>query len=423
MSKREAEQQAIEFLSQLEKYLPPEERLIVVFADEATVQRDPETGKKLNSGFWPAPYKTGKYIKSEANDYVCISSSIKTKNPKTGEMRYWRGETSFGHGLCFFVDDIGTGLGSKGDKMSLDEWLAKAPTVPPTAIVETSPDNYQCWYFFDEPIKNMQEFKAFLHNFVNHVLEGAGGDVTIKDVARIGRMPYGYNNKRNGDGSYKYADAQGRLFRVRIHSADYSRRYSMDQIADAFKFDRTQLRSAFKDVDAEEEARLERELMAMAISEGNEDLKASLEAQLAWRRKEEETSAIWYSAAKHILDDMQMGEGSDGHVVENQSGKCRIMCPWGHEHSNGDPYGAYFRARIPGAEFNYVFGCGHDTCRRDNKRTWATFTDLIVIDRIADNLLGVNNIWCDEAECEPMDGVLSFTLAVPKRRIFVAFPE
>lgn len=415
--KKKGEQDAIEFLRQMEVGLPPEERLIVVYAEEATVQTD-ENGKKINAGFWPKPYKTGKYIPSESNAYACISSSIKTMNPKTKEMRYWRGEMSFGHGNCFFVDDIGTGTGSKGN-MTL-EWLEGV--LPPTAVVETSPNNYQAWYFFDKPINQMQEFKAFLYNFVNAVLEGAGGDVTIKDVARIGRMPYGINNKRLPDGSFKYME-DGKPYRVRLHSSDYSRRYSLDDIANAFKFERTALRAGMRDLDAEEEAEAEARLLAMAKAEGNEEFLAAIEEKNKLKRKEEECNNVWYQASKVILDDMEMGEGSDGRVVENQSGKCRIMCPWGGEHSNGDQYGAYFRARIPGAEFNYVFGCGHDTCRKENKRTWAVFTDYIVLDRIYDNLSLVNETWCNEAKCEYISGVLSFTDYIPARKIDVAFPE
>jgi hypothetical protein len=49
-----------------------------------------------------------------------------------------------------------------------------------------------------------------------------------------------------------------------------------------------------------------------------------------------------------------MGEGSNGTVQVNMSGKYRIMCPWGNEHTNGDPYGAYFRGPIPGAEVDFV---------------------------------------------------------------------
>lgn len=348
---KSTEQLCREFLTEFEHGISPDERLIVSYPSEATVQTD-ENGKKINSGFWPQAYKDGNYLKSESNAYVCISSSIKTANPKTGEMRYWRGEASFARGHGFFVDDIGDGKGSKGN-MSL-EWLSSI--LPPTAVVETSPGNFQCWYFFDDPIDNMAYFKAFLHCFVENVLEGAGGDVTIKDVARYGRIPIGINNKRLNTGEFKYADDKGRPFRVRLVSADYSKRYSVEAIAKAFRFEIILPQRKRVVVDAEEYA----------------------------------FDSVWLDIAVDILGELGMGEGSNGEMLLNQSGKYRIFCPWGHEHTNGDPYGAYIRGPIPGADYAFVFGCGHDTCRKENKRTWATFTDEIVMPRIEGNLAFIN---------------------------------
>ena len=133
MNQRERMERAEEFLRELGRGIPEHERLIAGYASEVTVQTD-ETGKKKNAGFWPVPYAPGKYIDANKNCYVCISSSIKTPNNK-GEMRYWRGEASFGHGLALMVDDIGSGIGSKGS-FSLDHFYS---ILPPTAVVETAP--------------------------------------------------------------------------------------------------------------------------------------------------------------------------------------------------------------------------------------------------------------------------------------------
>lgn len=357
MNLREQVEQAEEFLAQLGKGIPEDERVMAGYAKEATVQVDSE-GKKLNAGWWPVPYAAGKYINGNDNCYVCISSSIKTPNPKTGVPRYWRGESSFGHGLALMVDDVGTGIGSKGE-LSLD---AVCSVLAPTAIVQTSPSNYQLWYFLDEPCADMVRFKAFLTGFVAGVLAGKGGDSTIRDVSRYGRMPVGVNNKRHGDGKLKYpAGKPDEPVRVRLVSVDYTRRYAMDHIAARFGF------QIVKPV-----ARV------LTVSEAdNVD-------EEAWFNN------YWLKIAVKILDDMQMGEGSNGSVVQNMSGKFRIQCPWGDEHSNGDVGGAYFRDRIPGAEYDYVFGCAHDTCRKQNKRTWSTFVDFIVIRYIAD-LLDIRN--------------------------------
>jgi hypothetical protein len=343
------------FLKELGAGIPEDERVMAGYAEEATVQTD-ATGRKLNGGWWPVPYKEGKYINESANCYACISSSIKTPNPKTGDLRYWRGEASFGHGLALMVDDIGNGKGSKGG-LTLEHFDA---ILPPTVTVETSPGNYQLWYFFDAPEESLPRFKAFLSCFVAHVLQ-KGGDNTIKDISRYGRMPCGVNNKRhNMDGDFKYPVLDGRgktgPYRVQIANADYSRRYSMYRIAQVFGF----------------------------------EIVVPIKREFEFNEDEYKFDAVWLRMAEHILSSGKLGEGSGGDVVMNMSGKYRIACPWGNEHTNGDPYGAYFRGPIPGAEVEFVFGCGHDTCRKVHKRTWAAFTDEIVINKIAMELEDIN---------------------------------
>jgi hypothetical protein len=352
MNLRQQVEAAEEFLRELGRGIPEEERVMAGYAKEATVQKD-DSGKKINAGWWPTPYAPGKYINGNDNCYVCISSSIKTPNPKTGIMRYWRGEASFGHGLALMVDDVGTGKGSKGG-LSLD---AIRGILDPTAIVETSPGNFQVWYFLDQPCADMALFKAFLVGFVTGVLVDKGGDTTIRDVSRYGRMPVGVNNKRDTAGQLKY----GPNCRVRLVHTDYTRRYSIAHIAARFGF----------------------EVVKPVAKRRSDSELASLDAENYF-------NALWLRMAVWILDRHRMGEGSNGAVVQNMSGKYRIACPWGDEHTNGDTGGAYFRDRIPGAEYDYVFGCAHDTCRKQNKRTWSTFVDYVVMPYIEDSLASAN---------------------------------
>lgn len=265
-------------------------------------------------------------------------------------MRYWRGESSFGHGLALMVDDIGDGLGAKGN-LTVE---AMSSILPPTAVVETSPGNYQLWYFFDQPQADMKRFKAFLVCFVLKVLTERGGDTTIRDVSRYGRMPYGINNKRVTGGAFKYGDGK---YQPHIVSAEYSRRYQMDDIAKAFDF-------AIEMPSAREEIRVE-----------GDELKYD---------------ALWLAMGIHLLSLAKAGEGTRGDVVKNMSGKYRIKCPWGGEHTNQDPYGAYIRGPIHGADYEYVFGCAHDTCRKERKRTWAAFVDEVVMPEIIRRLFEAN---------------------------------
>lgn len=342
---------AEEFLFEMSKGLGSDERLMVVYAEEATVQVDAK-GKKINAGFWAKPYSPGKFIPADKNCYVCISSMIKTLNQKTGEMRFWRTESAFGHGLAMMVDDIGDGKGSKGN-LSL-EWLFSQ--LPPTAVVETSPNNYQAYYFFDAPADNMAEMKAFLNCFVGNVLQDHGGDITIKDVTRVGRFPFGINNKRTSDnGTFKYVDDSGKPWRVRLSYANYSVRYSPAEIAKAFGFN-----------------------IVMPVKhhiEVSED--------------EYKYDSIWLRLAERIMTKAKMGEGAGGEVSCNMSGKFRIRCPFAGDHANGDPFGAYFRGPIAGADHQFVFGCAHDACRQ-NKRTWSVFVDEVVMPEIEAQLEKAN---------------------------------
>lgn len=356
MTPRERMEACERFLKELQSTIPSSERVMAGYASEATVQTD-ATGKKLNGGWWPVPWSEGKYINANSNAYACISSSIKTPNPANGKERFWRGEASFGHGLALMVDDIGNGKGSKGGFTLRDFYSV----LKPTAVVETSPDNYQLWYFLDEPEPSLLRFKSFIVSFVTNVL-GKGGDNTIRDVSRYGRMPIGYNNKRHSaDGPLKYPLAEhgndaGKPVLVHLRDADYTRRYSIDQICRAFKF----------------------------------EVLTPVKRQIQIDPNEYKFDALWLQMAEKILSRAQMGEGSDGEVAMNMSGKYRIQCPWGHQHGNGDVYGAYFRGPIPGAEVEFVFGCAHDNCRKLHKRGWSQFIDEVVIDHIAEQLEAIN---------------------------------
>jgi hypothetical protein len=334
------------FLTELGRDLPPDERLMVCYPADANVLVD-ANGRKLNSGWFPKPWRVGKPIQTTTNAYTMISSSIKTKR-EDGVMRYWRGEANFGSGLALMVDDIGSGLGSKGGLTLTDIGIQ----LEPTCVVETSPDNFQMWYFFSKPEPDMALFKSFLVCFVEKVLVGIGGDSTIRDVARYGRLPCGINNKRHDDGTFKYgADSPVRFY----GEPDWEHRYSMAEIAAAFKFE------------------IKKPRPRVPRSTGDID-------------------EVWYRMAKRILSDAGAGERSGGRVGENGSGKCRIECPWGEEHGNGDPTGAYFRGPVVHAEHDYVFGCAHQTCR-DAGRTWSPFIEKVVMPFVEDELMAADIYW------------------------------
>jgi RepB DNA-primase from phage plasmid len=353
---KQCEEQTRVFLRELGRGLPGDERVMVGYASEVTTKQEP--GKPRHAGWWPEPYKEGKYIKGESNAYVCISSSIKTLNPRTGEMRFWREEASFGHGLALLIDDIaadeGAGLGSKGT-LTLNDFIK---VLPPTALVETSPGNHQVFYMLDKPEPNREKFKAFLYAFAAHVLKD-GGDRTVKDVSRYGRMPCGVNGKRlEPDGPYRYPtiDAKGRTvpFRVSLKAADYSKRYSVAAIAAAFG-------------------------VTIRLPKPKPELTEAFDGS------EFKINEKWLEMAVKTLSATQ------GELREKASGGYRIVCPWGHKHSGGQGSDdAYIRGPKEGTDVDFVFHCSHNVCDNDHKRKWADFVDEVVMPDIIEELESIN---------------------------------
>jgi Virulence-associated protein E/RepB DNA-primase from phage plasmid len=347
---------AQKFLDELGKGLPEDQRVMVVYAKEATPPID-ENGKPDNSGFWAKPCSSSNPINPERNAYVMISSSVKKPRPKTGEMRYWRAGANFGSGLALMVDDIGNGNGGAGNKGNLTiDALSKK--LPPTVIVETSPNNFQCWYFFDAPVTDKERYGAFLYAFAKHALD-KGGDKTIKDITRIGRFPIGINNKRREDGTLKYPDANGEPFQVRQEAADYGRRYRMDEIAQAFGF----------------------EIVVKPPRARTSESGGSLDERL-------------FRSAIEICTKLQLGEASGGAMYANGSEKYRMRCPWGDEHSGGKD-GAVLWGPEAGMDNAYAFVCSHDTCQKAG-RTWSKFVDDIIFPVIENEVEAANEYWAHE---------------------------
>jgi hypothetical protein len=164
------------FLEALAARMPDDQRLLMT-----TVPGDPEAaGAELwnvKPWFWgtrPPP--------ATNNNYVCVSSF--TRGPDG-----WRRRAEqFGAGLAFMVDDLGT-------KIPLEPLMS---TAQPTALVETSPGNFQAWYMLADPITRYDEFAALLSAFIHR---WAGGkDPGMGGPNRVGRMPEGINGKPKYNG-------------------------------------------------------------------------------------------------------------------------------------------------------------------------------------------------------------------------------
>ncbi|MBC8640184.1 hypothetical protein IAG25_25465 [Caballeronia sp. EK] len=350
---------AQEFLNELGAGLPDDERVMVTYPEKANNIE----GEEYDGRQWASkPYREGHELPTEKNCYAMISSAIKAKHPKTGEMKFWRHKSNFGHGLALMVDDIGTGAGSKGD-MTLDDLKGK---LEPTVIIETSPSNFQAWYFFDEPVADRERYAAFLEGFASEALS-KGGDHTIKDITRIGRFGMGVNNKRREDGSLKYSDASGKPFQPRQVEANYFNRYTMEEIAAAFEFDIV-VREKYVDPDC-----------------AADDFNAAV-----------------FKSAVRLFGSLGSGTGPNGAMEERTAGKYRIVCPWGDEHSTGQrATDAAFWNPDARHDVAYNFHCSHDSCQKAGRK-WKKFIDQIVMPDIENKLEAAND------DCEAVEGAMTF---------------
>lgn len=149
-----------------------------------------------------------------ANVYLCVSAMKKNDR---GEFR--RRKENFAGGLLLMIDDVGDGFGSKFPLTVLDP-------LPPTALVETSPGNFQACYFFRELVEDIEEFDALIRAFIDKQFLKA--DTGMAGVNRVFRPPIGVNGK------WKYRDENNRLWRVRCAEWNPERRYTPDEICAAF---------------------------------------------------------------------------------------------------------------------------------------------------------------------------------------------
>lgn len=100
--------------------------------------------------------------------------------------------------------------------------------LPPTYWVETSPGNYQAWYFLSEPITDREYAESIVNAMIAQGLSKDGSDPGMKGVTRYGRLPGGWNNKESLKTPHRvtaYEDTRG---------CNY---YTAEEIIDAYDLD------------------------------------------------------------------------------------------------------------------------------------------------------------------------------------------
>lgn len=290
-----------EFLSALCGELPEDERMILCgFAG------DPMTAGP--TAWKPRPWAPGRELgMPEAwNGYVTVASF-----GRAGDGSFRRRTETFAAGRALMVDDIGT---------KVDPELVKG--LPPSAVVETSPDNFQWWYFLSAPERDAARFDGVIRAFIGGKLLGA--DPGMSGVTRVGRIPGYVNGKQKYEG-----------WRVELRSLTNDR-YSTQELLDGFGL----------------------QINGRRITRDKLPTEEALERNRA------------FSAAYKFLLQRRMLKRQE----PDPSGWTEMTCPWVGDHTNSADTGAAIREPAAENDFYGAFRCHHGHCA---DKGWAELTDWI----------------------------------------------
>ena len=206
MNRKEALLQATSFLGALAEGMPEEERLIV-----CGFPGDPNAAGP--TAWRPRPWAAGQELpmaQQHNNGYCTVGSFGRAED---GSFR--RRTETFRAGRALMVDDVGTKVNPS--------IVAHAP---PSAVVETSPGNYQWWYILETPERDAARFDGVIRAFISGKL--LGSDPGMAGIARVGRIP-GF---LNGKAAYCTEERPGG-FRVELTSLS-NKRFSVEELLDLF---------------------------------------------------------------------------------------------------------------------------------------------------------------------------------------------
>lgn len=146
------------------------------------------------------------------NAYIGVSSFY-----RADDGRYRRRKSCFAALHYIMLDDLGTGLGAKVPMERL--------AAPPTALIETSPDNYQAVLKLAVPITDFSLADKLIRAMIKQGLL-SDTDPGMAGVTRVGRLPVGINGKPKYGG-----------WNVRMEVWEPSRSFTVDDIVSAFGLD------------------------------------------------------------------------------------------------------------------------------------------------------------------------------------------
>jgi RepB DNA-primase from phage plasmid len=142
-----------------------------------------------------------------ANNYVCVS----TFHPDS-EGKVYRRKMLFAGLYAVMIDDLGTKLPMADLRME------------PSALIETSPGNFQAWLFLAAPIRDAALADRLIEQMVERGIS-AEMDPGMKGITRVARLPVGVNRKaKYGEHGFKHV----------VHKFDPAIKYTHREIADCY---------------------------------------------------------------------------------------------------------------------------------------------------------------------------------------------
>lgn len=292
---------ADEFLAALAGDLPEDERLIL-----CAFPGDPE---KAGPTAWrPRPWRPGReMILNEKTNGYCTVASFR----RAGDNSFRRRTETFASGLALMVDDVGTKVPEE-----------KVSNMKPSCIIETSPGNFQWWYFLDKPERDMGHFDGVIRAFISGKLLGA--DPGMSGVTRVGRLPGFLNGKE------KYGGWVTKLTELN------SLRYSLGQLLEGF---------------------------GVKIN-GRRVPREKLHSAEAIERNRA------YAGTFRFLERRAMLKRDE----PDPSGWTEMTCPWIDGHTNGVDTGAAIREPAEENEYYGAFRCHHGHCI---DKGWSDLTEWV----------------------------------------------
>lgn len=260
------------------------------------------------SAWKPRPWLPGRGVdlSPAMNAYVTVASFGRAAD---GSFR--RRTETFAGGLALMVDDVGTRVEAE-----------KVASMTPSAIVETSPQNFQYWYFLDEPCRDPALFDGLIRAFISGKLLGA--DPGMSGITRVGRIPGFVNGKTKYNG-----------WRCELRELN-ERRYTPQALLQGFN---------------------------LSIN-GQRFRREPLHSADALERNRAFSTVYKFLSQRRMLKRRE----------PDPSGWTEMTCPWVHDHSQQVDNGAAIREPAPENDFYGAFRCFHGHCI---DKGWRELTEWI----------------------------------------------